>query len=145
MSLLKRNNGGLVPFRSLVADLFDNDGFLDTTIWNRDWVPAVNIAENEKAYEIEVAAPGMHKNDFKVKIENGRLKISAERKEEKEEKKKNYTRQEYSYNSFSRSFTLPDDAKEDGVIAHYEDGVLKLSVAKKVAATASKAKEIAVV
>lgn len=143
MSLLKRNNGGLVPFRSLVADLLGNDGFLDSTIWNRNWVPAVNIAENDKAYEIEVAAPGMRKNDFKVKIENGMLNISAERKEETEEKKKNYSRQEYSYNSFSRSFTLPDDVKEDGIVAHYEDGVLTLSIAKK-AATVSKAKEIAV-
>ncbi|MEI5579364.1 Hsp20/alpha crystallin family protein, partial [Streptomyces brasiliscabiei] len=86
--------------------------------------PAVNVSETDKNYEIEVAAPGMKKDDFKVKVENGAIHISAERKEEKEEKQKNYTRQEYSYNSFSRSFTLPEDVKEDDIKAQYEDGVL---------------------
>ncbi len=143
MTLLKRNNGGLVPLRSIFSDIFDGDGFIDEKIWNKNWVPAVNVAESDKSYEIEVAAPGMKKNDFKVKIEKGMLNISAECEEEKNEKKKNYTRQEYSYNSFSRSFAMPDDAKEEDIKAHYEDGVLKLTVAKKAIAV-SKAKEIAV-
>lgn len=144
MTLLKRNNGGLVPFRSLLSDIFDGDGFVDEKFWNKSWVPAVNVSENDKNYEIEVAAPGMKKTDFKVKVEKGILTISAERKEEKEEKKKNYTRQEYSFNSFSRSFTMPDDSTEEDVKAQYEDGVLKLYINKKPVA-ASKAKEIAVV
>ena len=144
MTLLKRTNGGLVPFRSLISDFFEPNDFLKDTFWNKDWIPAVNVSENEKSYEIEVAAPGMRKDDFKVKVEKGTLHISAERKEEKEEKKKNYTRQEYNYNSFNRSFTLPDDVKEDDIKAHYEDGVLKLSVARK-AIAASKAKEISIV
>ena len=143
MTFLNRNNGGLVPFRSLFSDIFDGDGFVDEKFWNKNWVPAVNVSENDKNYEIEVAALGMKKGDFKVQIEKGTLTISAERKEEKEEKKKNYTRQEYSYNSFNRSFNMPDDVKEEDVKAHYEDGVLKLSVAKKVLAV-SKAKDIAV-
>ena len=143
MALFNVNNGGLVPFRSLLTDIFDREGFIDDRFWNRNWVPAVNVSENDKNYEIEVAAPGMRKGDFKVKVEKGTLTISAERKEEKEEKKKNYTRQEYSYNSFSRSFSIPVDAKEDDIKAHYEEGVLKLTVAKKAVAV-SKAKEIAV-
>ena len=143
MTFLNRNNGGLVPFRSLFSDIFDGDGFVDEKFQNKNWVPAVNVSENDKNYEIEVAAPGMKKGDFKVQIEKGTLTISAERKEEKEEKKKNYTRQEYSYNSFNRSFNMPDDVKEEDVKAHYEDGVLKLSVAKKALAV-SKAKDIAV-
>jgi HSP20 family protein len=143
MNLLKRNNGGLVPFRSLLSDIFDGDGFADEIFWNNTWIPAVNVSENDKNYAIEVAAPGMKKSDFKISVDKGVLTISAERKEEKEEKNKNYTRQEYSYNSFSRSFTLPDDVKEEEIKAHYEDGVLKLSVAKKALAV-SKVKEIAV-
>lgn len=71
------------------------------------------------------------------------ITVSAERQEEKEEKKKTYTRQEYSYNSFNRTFTLPDNAKEDDIKASYENGVLKLDIAKK-ALTVSKAKEIAI-
>ena len=144
MTLLKKTNGGLVPFRSLLSDFFETNDFFKDSFWNKDWIPAVNVSENDKNYEIEVAAPGMRKEDFKVKIENGTLIISAERKEEKEEKKKNYTRQEYNYNSFCRSFTLPDDVKEDDIKAHYEDGVLKLAVARKAIAV-SKAKEISVV
>ena len=143
MTLLKKTNGGLVPFRSLLSDLFEGNDFSKDGFWNKDWIPAVNVSENEKNYEVEVAAPGMKKEDFKIKIEKGVLNISAEKKEEKEEKSKNYTRQEYNYSSFSRSFTLPDDVKEDDIKAQYENGVLKLSVARKAKAV-STAKEIAV-
>lgn len=139
-----KNNGGLVPFRSMLSDFFKTSDFFEDGFGNKNWLPAVNVSESEKSYEIEVAAPGMKKEDFKVKTDNGMLTISSERKEEKEEKKKNYTRQEYNYHSFSRSFTLPDDAKEDEIKAHYEDGVLKLSVGRK-AHAAAKGKEIAVV
>ena len=144
MSIIKRNNGGLMPFRSLLSDFFEAEDLSFDRLWNKNSIPAVNVSEQDKNYEIELAVPGMHKDDFKVKIENGVLTISAEKKEEKEKKEKNYTRQEYSYTSFSRSFTLPENAKEEDIKAHYEDGVLKLSVAKKVAAI-SKVKEIAVV
>lgn len=144
MALIKRNNGGFFPFRSNVNEFFDNDGFIFDKLWNGETIPSVNISENEKGYEIELAAPGMKKNDFKVKVENGILTISAESKEEKEEKKKNYTRQEYRYDAFSRSFTLPENAKEDDFQAKYEDGMLRLHVGKKEIVT-SKAKEIPVV
>ena len=110
----------------------------------KGWTPAVNVAEDEKKFEIEFAAPGMHKEDFKIQVDKGMLTVSAERKEEKEEMKKNYTRQEYSYDSFSRSFNLPENAKEDDIKATYEHGMLKVDIAKK-AVTVSKAKEIAVV
>jgi len=145
MSLMKRNNGGLLPFRNLLTDFFNADDLTFDRLWNREWsMPAVNIAETDKTFELELAAPGMRKNDFKVKIENGMLNISAEREEEKKENQKNYTRREYSYNSFNRSFTLPENVKEEDIKAHYEDGVLKLTLAKKVV-TVSKAKEIAVI
>jgi HSP20 family protein len=144
MSLVKRNNGGFFPFRGLLSDFFEGEDLSLDRLWNKEMsMPAVNISEGDKTYEIELAVPGMRKNDFKVKVENGVLTISAEREEEKKEKEKNYTRREYSYNSFKRSFTLPENVKEDDIKAHYEDGVLKLTVAKKVM-TVSKAKEIAV-
>ena len=102
------------------------------------------MAKEEDKIEVEgriiEALPG---TQFKVKLENGMLTISAEKKEEKEEKTNKYTRQEFRFNSFTRSFTLPENAKEDDVQAHYEDGVLKLHVAKKVIAPA-KVKEFPV-
>ncbi|MFN5325072.1 MAG: Hsp20/alpha crystallin family protein [Bacteroidota bacterium] len=142
MSLIKNNQGGYFSFRPFINEFFNDRISLNKMFDGEDY-PAVNIVENEKNYEIEVAAPGMKKEDFKVEIENGVLTISAEKKEEKKESKKNYTRQEYYYNSFTRSFTLPENAKEDDLVARYEDGMLKLAVAKK-AITVSKAREIEV-
>lgn len=143
MTLVKRNNAGMIPFRNLLSDFFTADDLTFNRMFSKESFPAVNISETDKTYEIELAAPGMLKNDFNVKVDNGILTISAEKKEEKEEKKKNYTRQEYTYNSFSRSFSLPENAKEDDIKAHYEDGELKLSIAK-LALSVTKAKEIAV-
>ena len=114
----------MLSFRPMINDFFDTDRFLFDKLWNNETIPAVNIMENEKGFDIELAAPGLKKNDFKVKLENGMLTISAEKKEEKEEKTNKYTRQEFRYNAFTRSFTLPENAKEDDVQAHYEDGVL---------------------
>jgi HSP20 family protein len=142
MSLIKNNQGGYFSFRPFINEFFNDRISLNKMFDGEDY-PAVNIVENEKNYEIEVAAPGMKKEDFKVEVENGVLTISAEKKEEKKESKKNYTRQEYYYNSFTRSFTLPENAKEDDLVARYEDGMLKLAVAKK-AITVSKAREIEV-
>jgi HSP20 family protein len=142
MSLIKRNNP-MWGFSPVLSDFFEPDEFAFNRFWKKEWTPAVNILEDDKQFEIEFAAPGMRKEDFKVKIENNVLNVSAEHKEEKEERKKKYTRQEYSYNSFSRSFTLPENVREDDVKASYQDGVLRLNIAKK-ALTVSKAKEITV-
>jgi HSP20 family protein len=143
MSLVKRNNERFPAFRSLLSDFFETENLAINDLLEKDWMPAVNVSENEKEYEIEMAVPGMAKDDFKVKVEDGVITISSEKKMEKEAKKKNYTRKEFSYRSFSRSFTLPENAKEDDVKAHYEDGILKLAIAKK-KAVLSHAKEIAV-
>jgi HSP20 family protein len=142
MSLIKKNQGGYFSFRPFFNEFF-NDRVSLNRMFDGEEFPAVNIVENDNNYEIEVAAPGMKKDDFKVEVENGILTISAEKKEEKKESKKNYTRQEYYYSSFTRSFTLPDNAKEDGLAARYEDGMLKLTVSKK-AVSVSKAREIEV-
>jgi HSP20 family protein len=107
---------------------------------NDDWpktsvkgvsIPAVNVTENKDAFKLKVAAPGFRKEDFKLEVQNGCLTISGETKEEKEDKDEKYTRQEYRYSSFSRSFTLPENVKSDGIAAEYADGVLKVKLPKK--------------
>lgn len=107
-------------------------------------MPSANITESEKEYLIELAAPGLTKKDFKVENNNGVLTISAEKKEEKKESEGGYTRREYSYNSFSRSFTLPENSKADHIDAKYEDGILKLTVPKKELTPVKPKKEITV-
>src|SRR4051812_36870438 len=96
-------------------------------IWSDNWAPrvfnrqpAVNIAEKDNEYVIELAAPGYKKEDFKINADNGLLTVSAEAKSEQKEDGKHYACREYSYSSFSRSFRLPDNVKEDNVAAKYE-------------------------
>lgn len=94
-------------------------------------VPAVNITDNKDDYTVSLAAPGMKKNDFNVNVEGNMLTISCEKEEKNEEKEAKFTRKEYSYSSFSRSFTLPDEVLKDKIEARYDDGVLKLMLPKK--------------
>lgn len=106
---------------------FENNGRSGKAIT----VPAVNITEDKDGYKVTVAAPGLKKTDFKIDVEGNMLTISSEKEDHKEEKDRHYTRREYSYSSFSRSFTLPENVKQDKIEATYEDGVLKLSLPKK--------------
>lgn len=99
-----------------------------------EWLPLVDIIEDDKEYLIKAELPEMRKEDVKVTVENGVLTLSGERKLEKEEKGKRYHRIERAYGSFVRSFTLPDDADSDKVSAEFRDGVLKVHVAKSEAA-----------
>jgi HSP20 family protein len=94
--------------------------------------PAVNVAENKNHFEVSVAAPGLKKSDFNIDVEGNMLTISCEKEEKKEEKDKDerYTRKEYSYSSFTRSFTLPEDVIKDKIEAAYEDGVLRITLPK---------------
>ncbi|MFN7329841.1 MAG: Hsp20/alpha crystallin family protein, partial [Bacteroidota bacterium] len=95
-------------------------------------------------YQIELAVPGLQKKDFKIEMENDVLTISAEKEEEKNEKENGYTRREYAYNSFSRSFTMPENFKLDKIDAKYVDGILKITVPKKEVTPMKPKKEIAV-
>ena len=133
MSLIKRSDWPLLGNGSWLSNFFDNDRFFDSDLLKKQSLPAVNVKENEKSFDIEVAAPGLNKKDFSITAENGVLTISSEKEEEREEKEKDYTRKEFSYSAFSRSFALPENANEDDIKANYEDGILKLSIAKKVA------------
>ena len=132
MNLIKRSDWPSLVNGPWLSDFFDNDRFFDSDWLKKQSLPAVNVKETDKNFEIEVAAPGLSKKDFKITVDNGVLTISSEKKEEKEQKEKDYTRKEFSYSSFSRSFTLPENVNEDDVKANYENGLLKLDVAKTV-------------
>jgi HSP20 family protein len=128
-----------------VSDFFDNDRFFDADWMKRiQVVPAVNVKELEKSYEIEMAVPGMKKKDFNINIENGVLTIFTEKKEEKEEKEDTYTRKEFNYSSFTRSFNLPENINPDKVEARYEDGMLRITIDKKAIAPEKPVKMIEV-
>lgn len=119
---------------------FDNGGFLGRTLKT----PAVNITENKNEYQVSLAAPGLKKDDFKIEVEGNMLGISCEKEESKEEKDKKYTRKEYSYHSFSRSFNLPEGIDQDKIDARYEDGVLRIILPRKEEAKKMSGKNIAV-
>ena len=107
-------------------------------------VPAVNITEEKDQYLVSLAAPGLKKEDFKIDVDGNMLTISSEREESTEEKMKKFTRKEYSYSSFSRSFTLPEEIRKEEIEAKYDDGVLKITLPRKAEANTPAAKHIAV-
>src|SRR5574340_1164211 len=94
-------------------------------------MPSVNIIENKDNLSLSLAAPGLKKEDFKIDLTGNLLTISAEKDEKKEEKGDWYSRKEYNYSSFSRSFTIPEDVNKEKIDATYVDGVLKLILPKK--------------
>lgn len=110
--------------------LFDfNGGSLLNSV-NPINIPAVNIAEQKDSYVVSLAAPGMKKDDFKIDVDGSTLTISAESEETKEEKEERFTRKEFNYTSFTRSFTLPDWINKDKIDASYDNGLLKLTLPK---------------
>ena len=99
---------------------------------NRGTLPAINTFENKDSYELEVAAPGMKKDDFKIELDNNTLTISSEKNENHEEKENDYSRREFRYQSFTRSFQLPENKVENSKIAaRYTDGILYVSIPKR--------------
>jgi len=131
MTIVKQNTG-LLP--SLLEDLFDSDFFKKPTVMQAGLtVPAVNIKETPERYEIEMAAAGMKKEDFNINLERNVIIISTEKSNETSETDKdhNYTRKEFNYSSFSRSFVLPQAANREDIKATYVDGVLNVIIPKK--------------
>ena len=107
-----------------------NDWFEKNTLFGKmTTVPPVNIIENENNYILSLAVPGMKKEDFKIALEGLMLSISLQKQEEEFEEK--FTRREYNFYSFSRSFTLPEDVKPEYIEAKYEDGLLKMVLPRK--------------
>jgi HSP20 family protein len=150
-TLMKSNNGNLIPsIPSLLNDFFAND-WLSSSAGN--WrtsgttMPAVNVKETNDEFHIEVAAPGMKRDDFKVELDNNFLTISAEleQKNEQNNEGEGYTRREFSYQSFQRSFALPENKVEgEKVAAKYVDGILHITVPKREEAKAKPVKQIKV-
>jgi len=136
MTIVKRNGNLLNHFPTLFDDFLKRDIFnwgLTNFSDTNTTIPAVNIKETADNYEVEVAAPGMSKKDFKVQLEGNALTISSEKTSEKEEKDDvKYTTREFSYQSFSRTFNLQKEVVDtEKIQAKYEDGVLRLLIPKK--------------
>jgi HSP20 family protein len=136
MAMLKFANGNtnkvLKPaFNDVFESFLNADPFLSKSNLSRN--PAVNIAEDDNEFHIELAAPGLIKEDFKINLEKNLLSVSAERSEEEDEtvRLKKYNRIEYNYSSFMRTFTLPDSADHAKIRAEYKDGILFITINKR--------------
>ena len=124
----KRNNALMPGFNDVFESIF-NDTFFNDRMVTR--VPAVNISESENNYHVELAAPGLKKDDFKLNLERNQLTISVEQSADHQDNHKNYNKREYSYSSFVRSFTLPESADDSKIDASYTDGILRIDIAKR--------------
>jgi len=134
MTLIKRSNGLFPTVPSFFDDFFTRDlfDFSNTNNAYGSSLPAVNIKENENQFEVEVAAPGLSKDDFRIEVENDVLTLSSEKEESKENQDENFKRKEFSYSSFRRTFTLPENLVDaDKIQAKYTDGVLNVVLPKK--------------
>jgi len=143
---LIRTNRELFPSYS---DLFDDFFNSEVSDWRQrnysttnTTLPKVNIKEDEDGFVVEMAAPGLKKKDFNIQLDQNLLTISSEKGEEKVEEVEKYTKREYAYQAFTRSFTLPDTADGQKISAKYEDGVLKVSIPKREEAKPKPAKTI---
>ena len=144
MTLLKwQNDNKLAPnYNSFFNDWF-HDSYFDKVAVGTS-IPAVNIKDNERDFSVTIAAPGLKKEDFKIALNHNILTISSEQSSEKEEKEDGkFTRKEYNYSSFSRSFTIPESVETESIDAKYENGELKITLPKKEKAV-KVVKEIAV-
>lgn len=142
------------PFADLVtSDFFDMEDFFDNRFWKRGLLnerfwngrtgePALNIKELDDHFEIELAAPGFTKDDFDITLEDGYLRVSAEKSAEKEEKEDEFTRREFSYNAFERSLLLPESVKDEEIEAKYKDGILRFNLVKKEEVMKKKPKKV---
>lgn len=115
-------------FDGLFESVF-NDSLISDRVVSK--VPAVNISEDKNHYNIELAAPGLKKEDFKIQLDKNILTISVDHTPEGKTEGKHYTRREFSYRSFSRAFALPESADDSAIEAEYTQGVLSIRVAKK--------------
>lgn len=128
MNLIKRNSNLILP--SLLDEIFKPD-------WNggiqnfNTTIPAVNIKESEIDFKLELFAPGLKKEDFNIEIDQNTLSISSEKQTETEENNEKYSRKEFSFTSFKRTFNLPETVNFDAIEANYENGILNLRLPKK--------------
>lgn len=136
MTLVKFNpnnnnnkKNGMMPGFNNVFDSIFNDTFFSDRMMSR--VPAANISESKDHYHVELAAPGLRKEDFKLSLERDVLSISVEQNAQQGTQERNFNKREFSYSSFVRSFTLPESADDNGIEAKYENGVLCINIPKR--------------
>jgi HSP20 family protein len=141
---------------TLVKTHFSNPTYLNN-LFNRELfgemnvptfsgtTPAVNVLEGKEGFKIELAAPGLQKSDFKLNLEKNQLTISAHIEEKNEEDTEKYTRKEFKYSSFQRTFTIPNTIDTEKIVANYEAGILSIALPKREEAIEKPAREIAVV
>ena len=146
-TLMKRNNNSLFsPLHTFFDDVFSRDLFdgpFSTFSNTGTSIPAVNIKETKENFEVEVAAPGMTKDDFKIELKGNTLTIFSEKSNETEQEDSRFTRREFSYQSFNRSFNLPKETVDtENIQARYENGLLKLAIPKKEEAKQKAPKQI---
>ncbi len=152
MSQLTLSKKSLLP--KWTNELFDSGNFFSPNLLDFEgnlptWdlatrIPTVNVIENTKDFKIEMAAPGLEKKDFHVSVNNHELTISSEKKEESKEKTENYTRREFSFSSFARTFRLPENCISEKIDAKYENGILMITLPKKEVTVTKPVKEIKV-
>ncbi len=138
MNRVKRNHT-VIP--ALINEIFKPDWFggIENFTTNS---PAVNIKDNEKNFELELSVPGRNKEDFKIDLDNELLTVSYTAKKVETEDKPNYSRREFSLNSFKRTFTLPDSIDAEHIDASYENGILKFVLPKREEALPKPKREI---
>lgn len=139
-----KSNNQRYPFPAMVDQFLNREL---SSIFGSDvqhQVPAVNIREDEQAFHVELAAPGLKKEDFTISLEKNVMTIGGQRKQESAETKPNYLKKEFSYHGFKRSFTLPETVNTDAISARYENGVLLVTVPKKEKQPAQGAKTISI-
>jgi HSP20 family protein len=131
MSLMKKDEFNFPVVGRFFDDFFTRELNQKNQGFNYSTLPAVNIKEDENGFIVEMAAPGMKKDDFKIELNQNILSISSELESENKEENERYTRREFSYRSFSRSFNLPDTVDSEKIEAKYKEGVLMLNIPKK--------------
>lgn len=135
MSLIKKNRNSFNAIPALFDDFLGRELFnWDNTNYSatQTTIPMVNIKESAENFDVEVAAPGMDKKDFKIQLDNNLLTISSQKETSEESEHNGYNRREFSYQSFRRSFILPKDVvDQEGITAGYENGLLRLTIPKK--------------
>lgn len=134
MTLVKFNadqnkRSGFLTGNDHIFNSIFNDTFFSDRMLSR--VPAANISESADHFRVELSAPGLNKEHFKLKLDRNVLTISAEQQNQQEQEDKNYLKREFAYGSFMRAFTLPESANTEGIEAKYIDGVLCIDIPKR--------------
>jgi len=138
MPVLRNNSLMTYPVDTLFESFFDDFMLPDIFTKEKEWLPSVDISENDTEFMIRAEVPGMDKNDLNITLTDGLLTIKGEKKKESEERKENYHRVESHYGSFTRTLKLPGEIETDKINANYKDGVLKITVPKAEKAEAKK-------